>query len=350
MAGLMDFMMNPVGGLGAGQQAGGLGGFQDLAGALGPALMVPQAQRGAVFGIGAARAGEQREMRQTQNATAQFLIQRGIAKDPEEAMALVQQPELMRFILKDGGDEYSKRAQAAEQYGLTKDDPRWQSFVLGVDAPNGGGAVNYSVVPTYGEGPNGETLLGVPGSDASFKVLDTPGFKPLSPYDKSYQRSQGGAEGKDEGEAVAAWRRMSSQMPGIEKVVKDLDTLAGSATYTPGGKVLDAGMRWLDMEPRDAAVARTKYMAMVDNQVLPMLRDTFGAQFTVQEGESLRATLGAPDKTPTEKKAVLTAFIEQKRRNIEALALQTGQEGSGGGTPDFSTMTDEQLREYISGK
>jgi hypothetical protein len=101
MAGLMDFMMNPVGGLGAGQQAGGLGGFQDLAGALGPALMVPQAQRGAVFGIGAARAGEQREKRQTQNMTAQFLLQRGLAKDEAEAMAIAQQPGLMALIMKE---------------------------------------------------------------------------------------------------------------------------------------------------------------------------------------------------------------------------------------------------------
>ena len=65
-------------------------------------------------------------------------------------------------------------------------------------------------------------------------------------------------------------------------------------------------------------------MAMVDNQVLPMLRDTFGAQFTVKEGETLRATLGDPDKTPAEKKAVLEAFIEQKIRNIEATAKQGG--------------------------
>jgi hypothetical protein len=36
------------------------------------------------------------------------------------------------------------------------------------------------------------------------------------------------------------------------------------------------------------------------------------------------ATLGDPDKSPQEKQAVLKAFIEQKRRDIEALARQSG--------------------------
>jgi hypothetical protein len=61
---------------------------------------------------------------------------------------------------------------------------------------------------------------------------------------------------------------------------------------------------------------------MVDNQILPLLRETFGAQFTLQEGQSLKTTLGDPEKSPQEKRAVLEAFIEQKVRNIEALELQ----------------------------
>jgi hypothetical protein len=81
----------------------------------------------------------------------------------------------------------------------------------------------------------------------------------------------------------------------------------------------------LGMDPRQAAVDRTRYIATVDNQVLPMLRDTFGAAFTVAEGETLRATLGDPNKSPKEKQAVLKAFIEQKRRDVQAMAYRTGQ-------------------------
>ena len=129
-------------------------------------------------------------------------------------------------------------------------------------------------------------------------------------------------EGKDTGEAAALYKSLSSKMPGLQKVVADLEVLADQATYTKTGQLWDTIRKETGMEPRESAVARAKYIAMVDNQVLPMLRDTFGAQFTVVEGQSLRATLGDPDKTPEEKKAVLTAFIEQKVRNIEAAALQ----------------------------
>ena len=96
-----------------------------------------------------------------------------------------------------------------------------------------------------------------------------------------------------------------------------------------------------EVDPREAAVAREQYIATVNNQILPMLRDTFGAQFTVQEGESLKATLGAPNKSPQEKQAVLKAFIEQKKRDVEALGIQSGQiTPSPGGAPGVVDYTD----------
>lgn len=130
--------------------------------------------------------------------------------------------------------------------------------------------------------------------------------------------------GGEVGDARAAYNSMSSKMPGLEKVVNDLGVLADKATFTTAGQLYNYGRKELGLEPTDSAVARAEYIAMVDNQVLPMLRDTFGAQFTVVEGETLRKTLGDPDKAPAEKKAVLKAFIEQKRRNIEAQAQQGG--------------------------
>lgn len=142
--------------------------------------------------------------------------------------------------------------------------------------------------------------------------------------DAEAQKAAGRASGKGEGEAQVAYKSMLSKMPGLEKVVGELSGLADEATYTTTGQWVDWGRKELGMEPRDAAVARTAYIAKVDNQILPLLRDTFGAAFTVQEGESLRSTLGDPNKTPTEKKQVLEAFIEQKRRDVEALAVQAG--------------------------
>lgn len=145
------------------------------------------------------------------------------------------------------------------------------------------------------------------------------------------------AAGKLQGEALAAYKSMSAKLPGLEQVVSQLDQLANEATYTTAGQLLDAGRKELGMAPRDAAVARTKYIATVSNQILPLLRDTFGAQFTAREGDTLVATLGDPDKSPPEKQAVLKAFIEQKKRDIEALARQTGQEQP---PPDGSADND----------
>lgn len=130
--------------------------------------------------------------------------------------------------------------------------------------------------------------------------------------------------GADQGDAAALLESMNSKMPGLEKVVGQLEALSDKATYTFAGQGVDAVRRQAGMEPREAAVARADYISMVDNQVLPLLRETFGAQFTVEEGKSLRATLGDPNKAPAEKKAVLRSFIEQKRRDVAALKARTG--------------------------
>lgn len=131
--------------------------------------------------------------------------------------------------------------------------------------------------------------------------------------------------GKAQGEALASYNSMLSKLPGLETVVTQLDDIANKATYTLSGQ----GRDWLARQAgmtTEGALARTQYQAMVANQILPLLRDTFGAQFTAREGDTLMATMGDPDKSPSEKQAVLKAFIEQKRRDVEALARQTGQQ------------------------
>lgn len=134
------------------------------------------------------------------------------------------------------------------------------------------------------------------------------------------------AQGKGQGEAAVAYKSLSSKLPGLEGVVNQLDDLANKATYTYAGQAWNGVVNQLGQGPTEGALARTKYIAMVNNQILPMLRDTFGAQFTAREGDTLRETLGDPNKTPQEKQAVIKAFIEQARRNVEAAAVQAGQQ------------------------
>lgn len=140
--------------------------------------------------------------------------------------------------------------------------------------------------------------------------------------------------GKDLGEAEALYSSMTSKMPGLRQVADRLDTLSEEATYTLAGRTWDEARKQFGADPRAAAAARAEYEAVIDNQILPLLRDTFGAQFTVVEGERLRDTLGDPNMSPVEKKAVLKAFIDQKERDIEALATRTGN-NAGGGASDY---------------
>lgn len=125
--------------------------------------------------------------------------------------------------------------------------------------------------------------------------------------------------GKERGEARSTLESMSSKLPSLYDAVSELSQIGKVATYTRTGKFVDTAKRELGLDVGEGAVARAKYISMVDNQILPLLRDTFGAQFTENEGKSLRATLGSPDLSPEEKDAVLSSFITQKEQDIKNL-------------------------------
>jgi hypothetical protein len=156
-------------------------------------------------------------------------------------------------------------------------------------------------------------------------------------FTPAYDAAAGTAGAKVDVENQAALDSLASKLPGLKNVVGELSGLAKTATYTQTGQLIDNVMRETGLEPSEAAVARTKYIAMVDNQVLPLLRDTFGAAFTVKEGETLRATLGNPNVSPVEKQAILEAFIEQKVRDLDA--MKSRAPGNGGGTAGGSKRT-----------
>lgn len=130
--------------------------------------------------------------------------------------------------------------------------------------------------------------------------------------------AEGTAAGKETGRVKANLGEMQRNIPGLRLVVDQLNSLSDEATYTALGQVANKVRKELGLETGTGAIARAEYIAVVDNQILPLLRQTFGAQFTVEENKSLRATLGDPDKSPAEKKAVLDAFIAQKERDLLA--------------------------------
>ncbi len=125
---------------------------------------------------------------------------------------------------------------------------------------------------------------------------------------------------------------LETNIPVLQEVVGNLKALGAVATYTAAGKAYDQIVRQLGFSVPDGATARAKYIATVDNEVLPLLKATFGSAFTEKEGQSLKATLGDPDLSPAEKDAQLDAFIEQKIRQVNSLKQKLNQQDNSGET------------------
>lgn len=158
---------------------------------------------------------------------------------------------------------------------------------------------------------------------------------------------------------------LEATLPQLMDTVSQLSALGKRATYTTAGQVRDIAVRELGMEPTEGAVARKEYESLVNNQILPLLRQTFGAAFTEKEGAELRKTLGDVNASPEEKDAVLRSFIQQKVAQIETLRRQTGaepaapQELTPTAPPSFPQVRDklkaagyseQQIQQYIKAR
>ena len=155
---------------------------------------------------------------------------------------------------------------------------------------------------------------------AQIPVTLKPGEQP------NVRRAQAEAviRGRDTGEAIAKLAGSEAALPRLESAITQLKKLGETATYTYAGQARDAITRQFAGEAREGAKSRAAYIAHVKNNVLPLLRLTFGAAFTVAEGDSLLATLGDPNASPGEKNAVLDAFISDKKAEIGTLRRHAG--------------------------
>lgn len=131
--------------------------------------------------------------------------------------------------------------------------------------------------------------------------------------------------GKDLGENINLLESMESKMPQLERTVADLSRLGKKATYTIGGQIIDQVLKQSGLPTRESAIARREYITKVRSEVLPLLRDTFGAAFTKAEGDSLIETLGDPNASPEEKDAIVRSFIDSKRQRMYSLQRRTGR-------------------------
>jgi|GEM_PF-3397363 len=146
-------------------------------------------------------------------------------------------------------------------------------------------------------------------------------FEPQIAREKARQTELG----KTYGETEASFGEGMARIPQLQNMVGRLSNLGNAATYTMAGRARDTFMREMGMDVPDSAVARADYITMVDNEILPLLRQTFGAQFTENEGKTLRATLGDANASPREKDARLRSFIRTKMEEVNTKARQIGQ-------------------------
>lgn len=303
----------------------------------------------------AALAGDPMASPQQKAIVEALIAQQLQGMDPLRQLEM-EKAQLELAQMKDPGqaqpEELTDRMALLTAAGVDPASPEGKNYLLTGELPTaGGGGTEYGLTPQYGTDKDGNlvaiqfakdgTSIATPlpegvaitkGIDKldlgdSFQYVNTmTGEKIGDPVPKNLEAAAAAtAGGKALGEDTALLESTSSKMEGLETVVSELESLADKATYTWAGQMRDAVGKQFGADPGAGAVARSEYIAKVDNQVLPMLRDTFGAAFTVKEGETLRATLGDPDKSPAEKKAVLRAFIEQKKRDIKALETRTGK-------------------------
>lgn len=161
-------------------------------------------------------------------------------------------------------------------------------------------------------GPERAALLVSPGSEAVGSALVNNSFG--SGGIKKVQESLG----KNYAEDLEQLRNMEANLPELYNLVDNLKKLSSQATFTKYGQFVDLVNKEAYGKSTPGSVARASYTSMIDNQVLPLLRETFGAAFTEKEGESLKATMGNPNMTPEEKNVVLDNFINQKIASINS--------------------------------
>ena len=173
---------------------------------------------------------------------------------------------------------------------------------MAVRSPTGGIQESYTVTP---------------------KITETPEYQAMQTSAKETAKTAASRQ--------TELAELEATYPQLVDTVNRLSDLGKKATYTKLGQTRDIALREAGLPPTGGAIARKEYESLVNNQILPLLRQTFGAAFTEKEGEQLRKTLGDVNATPEEKDAVLRSFIQQKKAQIETLKRQTGAMETGGG-------------------
>jgi hypothetical protein len=124
--------------------------------------------------------------------------------------------------------------------------------------------------------------------------------------------------GENYAEDLNTYNNLVANLPTLQTMVDELDTLADKGTHTTLGRIADTVLKEGFDKTSSGALASAAYQAKVNQNLLPLLRQTLGAAFTEKDREELIKTLGDPYATPAIKKDTLKSFITNKQREIES--------------------------------
>ena len=142
----------------------------------------------------------------------------------------------------------------------------------------------------------------------------------LNPYEKTLMME----EAKNRAEIQQKANALEAGLPAFEEMANQLNEVGKDSTYTLAGQGYDWALRNLGLGATKGAEARERYRQIVNNELLPKLRETFGGQLSDAERESLLSTLGNVDLSPKERQQAVASFIESKKRQLEGYKRQLG--------------------------
>jgi hypothetical protein len=147
-------------------------------------------------------------------------------------------------------------------------------------------------------------------------------------------------QAQSRGETFTELNSAKAALPGLKTVVENLKVLSSEATFTLAGRSFNAIAKELGISTK-GSTSRAAMVAMVDNQVLPLLKPIFGAAFTAIEGDRLRNAFLDPNSTPDSRVASLNAFQDQMERNIETKQRELDLANVGGLNQQVRQQSEE---------
>jgi len=260
------------------------------------------------------------------------MLQASQSRDPLDMQSHIQQ----NFILSQSGDKYlqsfwpGKVSAANTKFigtpqRIIRDN---KAFLSGVAQKSDG---SFGLVEVAIDGEFAD-VQGVTASQKADQAADIERAKAQAKAEVKIatepeiakQVAQAKKTGGGESDDIQTLKNLEANMPAMIELADNLKELGAVASSTIGERGFDAVTRELGFGVGEGGDARAKFIAVIDNELLPLLKATFGAAFTFQEGQQLKATLGDPNLSPSEKNAQLDAYLEAKFRQANTLRRKLG--------------------------